>query len=210
MLKTTVVVRMLHRLRRYSALRPSNGILHPLSTVLRSEGQISVLDRHGNRHGGNITHLQRIDHRISVSADHSSLSPVGASDRKVYEYRICNVCARRVGEFLKSRAWVGANVIPECVAQYLRVGSAYTSGLLVTNADTSQTLHLLYAHHRRRGGFAEHHAFARPAHHHVRQKHIESDRRDHDPKLPRNEPGRDCAQFPLDADLLAPCLGVSR
>ena len=101
-------------------------------------------------------------------------------------------------------------MIPECAAQCLRVNFAYTGGLLVTNADTSQTLHLLYAHHRRRGGFAGHYTYALPARHHVRQKHIESGRRDHDPKLPRNEPGRDRAQFPLDADLLAPCLGVSR
>lgn len=101
-------------------------------------------------------------------------------------------------------------MIPECAAQCLRINSAYTSGLLVTNAGTSQTLHLLYAHHRRRGGFAEHRTSALPARHHVRPKHIESSRRDYDPKLPRNEPGRDRAQFPLDADLLAPCLGVSQ
>jgi hypothetical protein len=101
-------------------------------------------------------------------------------------------------------------VIPECAAQCLRIGYTYTSGLFIANADTSQTSHLLYAHYRRRGGFAEPHTFALPARHHLKQKHIESGRRDHDPKLPRYEPGRDCAQFPLDANLLAPCLGVSQ
>ena len=103
MLKTTVVIYMLHRLRRCAALRPSNGILHSLSTALLSHGQISVLDWHGNWHGGDVTHLQRIDHRLSVPTDHGSLSPNGTSDCTVYEYQICSVCARCVGEFLKPR-----------------------------------------------------------------------------------------------------------
>jgi hypothetical protein len=104
MLKTTVIVHKLHRLRCCAALRPSNSIFHPLSTVLRSDGQISVLDRHGNGHGGDVTYLQRIDHRLSVPTDHGSLSPNGTSDCTVYAHRIRNICARRVGEFLKPRA----------------------------------------------------------------------------------------------------------
>ena len=201
---------MLHSIRRCAALRPSNSVSHPLSTVLSSDGQISILDRDGLWHGGDLTRFQRIDHRLSVPTDHSILSSIRTPDCEVYAYRFCSVCARRVGEFLKSRTRMRTDAIPECAAQCLRVDSTYTSGLLITTTDTSQNLHLLYAHRRRPGGSAGFRAPALPTRPHLRPKYIESDRRDHDPKFPRNEPGCHGAQHPFDSNLLAPCLGVSQ